>query len=246
MIQFKKHKKAIAVLIDPGKLSLEALRPLVELAIKQQVDYFFIGGSLMTNNSLEDLLLMIKSACDIPCVLYPGSTYQISSQADACLFMSLVSGRNPEYLIGQQVLSAPLLAAAKLQTISTAYMLIADDIQSSVAYMSQTLPIPSQKTDLALATALAADMLGFSCLFIDAGSGAKHAVPTEAIQQISKHINKPLLVGGGIDSKVKAEASYLAGADVVVVGNALEKNIDFLKELVELRNSFLDKQLHQN
>ncbi len=215
---FKKHIKQISILIDPGKLALDALIPIIDGGIKNNIDFFFIGGSLMSSSALDETIDLIKSKCDIPCILYPGSTYQISSKADACLFMSLVSGRNPEYLIGQQVVSAPLLKQAKIKTISTAYMLISDSIATSVAYMSQSFPIPTQKTDIALATALAADMLGFSCLFIDAGSGAAKEIPTQAIKLISSQINKPLLVGGGINNASKARQAFKNGADIIVVG----------------------------
>lgn len=232
----KKHIKQIAVLIDPGKLSLDDLLPIINLSIEHNVDFFFIGGSLMSNAVLDETIELIKSKCDIPCILYPGSTYQISKKADACLFMSLVSGRNPEYLIGQQVISAPLLKQANIPTISTAYMLISDCISTSVAYISQTFPIPTKKTDIALATAMAADMIGFSCIFIDAGSGAKKEIPAEAIHTISTHINKPLLVGGGINTPEKVKQAYINGADVVVVGNAIEKDPELLKDLVFARD----------
>lgn len=235
---FKKHIKQISILIDPGKLPLDKLLPIIDLSIEHKVDYFFIGGSLMSNAVLDETIELIKSKCSIPCILYPGSTYQISKKANACLFMSLVSGRNPEYLIGQQVVSAPLLKQANIPTISTAYMLISDSITTSVAYMSQTFPIPTQKTDIALATALAADMLGFSCIFIDAGSGATKEIPTRSIHKISTHIDKPLLVGGGINTIEKIEKAYANGADIVVVGNAIEENPNIIKDLVSVRNKF--------
>ncbi len=238
---FKKHIKQLSILIDPGKLPTEKLIPIIQSGIDEAIDFFFIGGSLMSNSVLDDTIHLIKSKCDIPCILYPGSTYQISKYADACLFMSLVSGRNPEYLIGQQVISAPLLKRANIKTISTAYMLISDSITTSVAYMSQTFPIPTHKTDIALATAMASDMMGFSCLFIDAGSGANKPIPTEAIQQIATHINKPLLVGGGIDSADKVTEAFKHGADIVVVGNAIENNPGLIKELAFARNKFSHK-----
>ena len=238
---FKKHIKQISILIDPGKLSTSELIPIIDNGIKNSIDYFFLGGSLMSHAVLDETIDLIKSKCDIPCILYPGSTYQISKKADACLFMSLVSGRNPEYLIGQQVVSAPLLKQAKIKTISTAYMLIADTVSTSVAYMSQTFPIPSQKTDIALATAMAADMLGFSCLFIDAGSGASKEIPKEAIQLISSQINKPLLVGGGIDTAEKARDAFKHGADILVIGNATEANPNIIKDLASVRNEFSNK-----
>lgn len=238
---FKKHIKQISILIDPGKLSMDALNPIIELGIQHHIDYFFIGGSLMSHALLDETINLIKSKCQIPCILYPGSTYQISKKADACLFMSLVSGRNPEYLIGQQVVSAPLLKQANIKTISTAYMLISDSISTSVAYMSQSFPIPTSKTDIALATALAADMLGFSCIFIDAGSGAKNEVPIQAIHKIATHIDKPILVGGGIDSGQKLTNAFSHGADIVVIGNAIEDNPSLIKELASARNKFTNK-----
>jgi len=238
---FQKQDKKLAVLIDPGKFPLENLEPIINKGIQHEIDFFFIGGSLMSELVLDETIEFIKQRCFIPCILYPGSTYQISKLADSCLFMSLVSGRNPEYLIGQQVLSAPLLKKAKVPTISTAYMLISDSILTSVAYMSQTLPIPTQKTDIALATALAADMLGFSCIFIDAGSGAELEIPAKAIALISSQIDKPLLVGGGINTIQKAEKAYLSGANILVVGNAIEENPSFIEDLVTVRNKFTNK-----
>lgn len=238
---FKKHIKQLSLLIDPGKLPLEELEPTIDLAIKHNIDFFFIGGSLMSHGVLDETIDLIKSKCNIPCILYPGSTYQISKKADACLFMSLVSGRNPEYLIGQQVVSAPLLKRAQIKTISTAYMLISNSISTSVAYMSQTFPIPTQKTDIALATAMAADMLGFTCIFIDAGSGAEQEVPVEAIKDISNHINKPILVGGGINTSKKLKQAFLNGADIVVIGNAIEDNPNLIAELASTRDEFSSK-----
>jgi putative glycerol-1-phosphate prenyltransferase len=236
MIQFKSNKKQFAMLIDPGKLSWEDNKLRIDLAIKEKIDYFFIGGSLMSDNTIEKLLDYIKENSDIPCILYPGNSNQIHSDFDAILFMSLLSGRNPEYLIGQQVISAPIIVQSGVQAISTAYLLIANNNLSSVAYMSQTQPIPTHKTDIILATAMAADLLGFSCLFLDSGSGIDGEIPLSTISKIKQYIKKPIILGGGIDSAEKANKKWKAGADIIVVGNAIEKNPGLIREIAQARN----------
>lgn len=228
MIKFSTNKNQLAILIDPGKLSEKETDLIIKNSIMAKVDFFFIGGSLMLDNTIGDLLKKIKSKTDIPCILYPGNSIQIHEDFDAVLFMSLLSGRNAEYLIGQQVISAPIIKKSGLQSISTGYILVSDCNLTSVAYMSQTQPIPTQKSDIILATAMAADLLGFSCIFLDGGSGTSSFIPLKTIQKVKNNITKPLIVGGGIKNKKQAQEIWNNGADIIVIGNATEENPDFI------------------
>ena len=165
-------QKKMAVLIDPDKMRLGKLDQIIELSVRCHVDYFFIGGSLLVNSQLDQCLQMIRQQCQIPMILFPGSTYQVSNKADAILFLSLVSGRNPDLLIGQHVIAAPYLKLSSLEVLPTGYMLIDGGVGTTVLYMSNTSPIPSNKADIAVCTAMAAEMLGLKMIFMDAGSGA--------------------------------------------------------------------------
>ncbi|MCT4664276.1 MAG: geranylgeranylglyceryl phosphate synthase family protein [Flavobacteriales bacterium] len=231
MIEFKKNKNELAILLDPGKLPLEEIFYIIDLGVEHHVDYFFVGGSLMMENNIEKILQYIRSKSSIPCILYPGSNSQIHPDFDALLFMSLVSGRNPEYLIGQQVVSAPIIKKMGLQAISTAYILIADSALTSVAYMSQTQPIPTAKYDIAIATAMASELLGFSTLFIDGGSGIEQIISAETLSKISGAVSLPIIVGGGVSSLNEVQSLWASGADIVVIGNAIEENPELIKTL---------------
>ena len=195
------------------------------------VDYFFIGGSLIVNDMLDNVLSEIKKACDIPMVLFPGNSFQLSYKADAILFLSLISGRNAELLIGKHVITAPYLKMSPLEIISTGYMLIDGGVNSTVQYMSNTSPIPHQKDDIAMCTAMAGEMLGMKMMYLDAGSGAKTPVSTSMIENVAGAINIPLIVGGGIRTPEKAQENVLAGADLIVVGNAIEKDPALIREM---------------
>jgi len=224
-------EKRLAVLIDPGKLAPRRLERTVELAVECGVHYFFIGGSLVVNNMLDAVLAGIRERCSIPLVLFPGNSFQLTYRADALLFLSLISGRNPELLIGQHVISAPFLKMAPLEIISTGYMLVDGGVQTAVQYMSNTYPIPANKNDIAVCTALAGEMLGLKMIYLDAGSGAKSPVPESMIESVRAAITVPLIVGGGIRTPEQAAADFSAGADVLVVGNAVEENPELIREL---------------
>lgn len=223
----------IAVLIDPDKTMPDTLGALVELSIRAGVDYFFIGGSLIVNNRLDACLEFIRRHSRIPLVLFPGDSFQLSYRADALLFLSLISGRNPELLIGRHVITAPYLRMSPLEIISTGYMLVDGGVPTSVSYISNTAPIPHDKADIAACTAMAAEMLGMTCVFMDAGSGAKRPVSAEMIAAVRSAVQMPLLVGGGIRTVEQAEESVRAGADVIVVGNVLESDPSLIIALAE-------------
>ena len=228
------NKKSIAVLVDPDKVEDPSrLQHLINLASENCVDYFFVGGSLITGTNLSDVVRKIKENVTIPAVLFPGHSIQVDASADALLFLSLISGRNPELLIGQHVVAAPILRNTRLEVIPTGYMLINSGRITSVAYISNTMPIPDDKYSLAASTALAGQMLGLQAIYIDAGSGAEKEITPRMIASVRKSITVPLIVGGGINSAQKAIAALEAGADMIVVGNALEKNPDLLTEVAE-------------
>lgn len=227
----KNKQKKLAVLIDPDQVNLGNMDKLIQLASEASVDYFFIGGSLIVNNMLDHCLKSIKDRCNIPMLLFPGNSFQLSYKADGILFLSLISGRNPELLIGNHVIAAPFLKLSPLEIISTGYMLIDGGTPTTVSYMSNTNPIPSNKSDIAVCTALAGEMLGMKQIYMDAGSGAQNPVPTEMIQAVSETINIPLIIGGGIRTPEKAFENAKAGADVIVIGNAFEKNPELVVEI---------------
>lgn len=234
---FKKSaegKKQFAILIDPDKENEDSLEVLCELANQYKVDYLFVGGSLLTQDCLSDCIEVIKLHTQIPVVLFPGDNLQINSHADAILFLSLISGRNPDLLIGKHVISAPILKDSGVEVISTGYMLIDGGTPTSVSYMSNTTPIPANKRDIAVCTAMAGEMLGLKLIFMDAGSGALNPVGENMISAVKKSIEIPLIVGGGIRSVEKAKAAFDSGADVVVVGNAIESNKDLIKEISKI------------
>lgn len=229
------HTKQLALLIDPDKYFDTALPQ--RLTEAPQPDYIFVGGSLLSQDVLHDCLSDIKSKTKVPLVLFPGSVMQLSPLADALLLLSLISGRNPELLIGKHVEAVPYILKAKIETMPTAYMLIDGGGISSVQYMSNTTPIPASKTDIALLTAQAGKMLGLQLLYLDAGSGAQQSVPPPMISSLKKHLLLPLIVGGGIRSAASIQEKYTAGADVVVIGNAIEAQPNFLTEAIAVRNA---------
>jgi phosphoglycerol geranylgeranyltransferase len=229
-----RRKKQFAVLIDPDKFESEEI---LDLAEKSHVDLILIGGSIITNGNFEKCIETVKKKSKIPVVIFPGNNLQISKKADALLLLSLISGRNPDMLIGKHVISAPLLKSSGLELLPTGYMLIESGKQTAALYMSNTAPIPSDKEDIAMCTAMAGEMLGLKLIYMDAGSGAKNCVPETMIKKVSKAITIPLIVGGGINTPEKALKACSAGADIIVVGNALEKNKSLLKKIADTIHS---------
>ena len=234
---FDKHNKGLALLFDPDKYSETSCQDVIRQAENCDVDFIFVGGSLIFNG-IEILIEQIKSLTSIPVILFPGSILQVSPSADAILLLSLVSGRNPEYLIGNHVIMAPFIKKSGLEVIPTAYMIVDGGVKTAVEYVSNTAPLPSDKPDLAVATALAGELLGMKLLYLDAGSGAKYHVSASIIKAVSEETNVPLIVGGGIRTADQASKAYSAGADIIVVGNALEKSSALLQELCEVKESF--------
>lgn len=230
---FNRRQKQLAVLVDPDKLTTDQLESLTIKAQKAGIDFFFVGGSLLTSGSLDTCVKMLKANSNIPVILFPGNTYQLSNHADAILFLSLISSRNPDMLIGMHVISAPYIKMSGLEAVSTGYMLIDSGKPTAVTYMSNSFPIPSDKKDIAACTAMAGEMLGMKLIFMDAGSGAQRTVPEEMIEFVKQSVEIPLIVGGGIKTEEKLESVLLAGADVVVVGNKFESDPDLIGSFAE-------------
>jgi phosphoglycerol geranylgeranyltransferase len=230
-----KQKKLFAILIDPDKFESAEI---LELAAASKVDLILIGGSIITNGNFEKCVETIKKKSKIPLLIFPGNNLQISKNADGILLLSLISGRNPDMLIGKHVISAPLLKSSRLEIIPTGYMLIESGRQTAALYMSNTSPIPSDKEDIAMCTAMAGEMLGLNLIYLDAGSGAENCVPPSMIKKVSKSISVPVVVGGGINTSEKAAKACQAGADIIVVGNALEKDKLLIKEMAHTIHSF--------
>lgn len=220
----------IAVLIDPDNYDRPSLNNLIEISEKKKVDFLLIGGSIVNNNP-DTVIEYIKSMTKIPVILFPGSLLQLSLKADGILLLSLISGRNPDMLIGNHVIAAPMIKSSNLEVISTGYILISSGKTTSVEYMSNTLPIPENKPEIAVATAIAGEMIGCKLIYLEAGSGAHTPVNTRIISEVKKNIGIPLVVGGGIRTRKDFYAAADAGADVIVLGNVLEKHPGFLNEI---------------
>ena len=226
------NRKSFAVLIDPDKVEDPvSLVKLINIAVENKVDFFLVGGSLLTSSNMHQIIQLIKTRCQIPVILFPGSNMHVDVSADGILFLSLISGRNPDLLIGQQVIAAPIIKRSNLEVLPTGYILINADNQTTVSYMSNTVPIPADKYSVAVCTAMAGEMLGLKLIYMDAGSGAQFPISTKMIASVRKAIDVPLIVGGGIDSVKKALDSLKAGADMLVVGNGIEKNPNLLIEV---------------
>jgi len=228
-------KRLLAVLIDPDKAREKHLDQICSNCNKAEVDFYFVGGSLITTGDISQTIQGIKRRSDIPIVIFPGNHQQVDEHADAILLLSLISGRNPDLLIGQHVMAAQKLKAAEIEIIPTGYLLIDGGTMTAVQYVSGTAPIPVLKTDIAAYTALAGEQLGLKLIFAEAGSGAKFPVTVEMIKAIKLEINIPLIVGGGIRTAEKAEELYHAGADLIVVGNSFEQNPELIFEIAATR-----------
>jgi phosphoglycerol geranylgeranyltransferase len=226
------NEKLLAILLDPDKIDLKTVPVLVEKINQSPATHIFIGGSLVHNNIIDELILKIRqfSLEVLPIVLFPGNPSQISNEADAILFLSLISGRNPDFLIEHQVKAAPILKNTNLEIISTGYILIESGTETAVERVSKTKPLDRNNTDVALATAQAGEMLGNKIIYLEAGSGAKNAVPMEMIKKVSQNLNIPLIVGGGIIDLQGIQNAYDAGADLVVIGTAFEKDVNFFNQ----------------
>ncbi len=231
------QKRALAVLIDPDQ-ALHTVLNTVQRCNDYKVDFIFVGGSLVTAGVLSETLKLIKENYNGPVYIFPGNEFMIDEQADGILFLSLLSGRNPEYLIGKQVVAAPALANSALDVVPTAYLLIDGGKETSVSYISNTKPIPADKPDIVIATALAGKLMGMKCVYLDAGSGALRHVPIKMIHSLIKNIELPIIVGGGIRNAESATQLYKAGADILVIGNGAEENNALIGEIAEARNAF--------
>ena len=228
-----KTRKKLAVLIDPDKPTDAQIISIIDKAKAADVDFFFVGGSLLVTDSLDHCIKLIKEHCDIPVLIFPGNSLQISKYCDGFLLLSLISGRNPEMLIGRHVIAAPYLKLYGNEIIPTGYMLIDSGKATSVTYMSDTTPIPHDKDDIAMCTAIAGEMLGLKLIYLEAGSGALMPVSTSMISKVSQMIKIPLIVGGGIKTPEMAADAVKAGADVIVIGTAFEKEPELLKQFAE-------------
>lgn len=222
-------QKLLAILLDPDKIVWENLDHLLLKINQSPATHIFVGGSIVRTTILEDLMTALKQKTNLPVIIFPGDPSQISSQADAILFLSLLSGRNADYLIEYQVQAAPILKKTNLEVISTGYILIESGNETAVARVSKTQPLDRQDLDLVLATAQAGEMLGNKLVYLEAGSGAKQPVPLEMIQLIAQNIEIPIIVGGGIANLKGIQQAYIAGADLVVIGTAFENNSHFFE-----------------
>jgi putative glycerol-1-phosphate prenyltransferase len=234
---FKKDHKVFALLIDPEKQSLSALKKIINAAASAHVDVILVGGSL-TSFPIDETLLVIKQATQIPVVLFPGNLLQLSVNADGILLLSLLSGRNPEYLIGNHVLASQFLKKSGLEIIPTGYILINSYNLTSVEYISNTRPIPSEKADIIVATALAGEQLGLKLIYLEAGSGASDVVKDDIVAQVKDNLTIPLIVGGGIKTPEDVRKLYQAGADGVIVGTAVEQDYRTMHALAAVRAEF--------
>jgi putative glycerol-1-phosphate prenyltransferase len=229
-----KGQKQLAVLIDPDSLqNEEGLLALIQTCNQHKVDLLLVGGSLITNGFWDRCIELLKANTQIPVVLFPGNIMQTHKAADAILFLSMISGRNPDLLIGKHVLAAPLLKKSGIEVVPTGYMIVDGGNITSVMYMSNTTPLPSDKNNIASCTALAGEMLGLKVIYMDAGSGAKNPISSSMIREVKEQISGPLFIGGGIRTPQQAIDACQAGADIVVVGNAIEKDQDLVGSLVQ-------------
>jgi len=213
---------AFLVLIDPDKLHEDKLPGFINTCNNAGTDGFLIGGSLLMHGGIDAYIAEIKKHTTLPVIIFPGAISQVSKNADGILFISVVSGRNPEHLIGKHVLSAPLIKQAGIEPLSTGYMLVESGSMTTALYMSGSHPIPRKKPEIAAATALAAEYLGMKLIYLEAGSGADNTVPDEMVKAVSSTCSIPLIVGGGIKTPADARNKVKNGASIIVIGNFLE------------------------
>ncbi len=234
ILESQGKEKLFALLLDPDKCDAKHLEKLLPIAKESNVNLILVGGSFVKND-IGSFVSSIKKQSQIPVVLFPGNATHFCPEADAILLLSLISGRNADFLIGNHVLASNAIKKSGLEIIPTGYVLIDGGVQTSVQYMSNTMPIPSSKIDIAVATALAGEQLGMKMIYLEGGSGAKNPVPIEMIKAVRSEITIPLIVGGGLKTPEQVNAAWDAGADMVVVGNALEKDIEKLSGLTKRR-----------
>jgi putative glycerol-1-phosphate prenyltransferase len=235
-------KKSIALLLDPDKAKGDSLQNILKIAEESNTDYILAGGSL-TFNSIDNLIDAVRELCSIPVILFPGNLLQLTHKADAILLLSLISGRNPELLIGNHVIAAPYLKDVKEKLVPVGYILVSCGTKTSVEYISQTEAIPFDKPDIAVATALAGEMLGLRMIYLEAGSGATNPVPVSIVKAVRKNVSIPLAVGGGIKNKKEVKEIFNAGANLIILGNGCEKNPELLVDACRIRDSFRDLSL---
>jgi phosphoglycerol geranylgeranyltransferase len=228
----EQNKKLISVLIDPDNRNFGHLGELLKLCNQKPIDFIFVGGSFLSEGNIDETIAFIKAKSKIPIILFPGTTNQISDKAEAILLLSLVSGRNPDFLIGKQMESAFRLKKSKLEIMATAYMLIDGGKPTTASYISFTQPLPANKPMLSAATALASEQMGMKLIYMDAGSGALNTISKETIQKVSETITIPLIIGGGLKTKEAIQTAFEAGATMVVLGNVLETNPELLNVLI--------------
>ena len=229
---FSSNEKQLAILIDPGKYGVDCLVNLLQIMQQKPPHYILVGGST-TSSSMDETINLIRQYLDVPVILFPGNASQFTPKADALMYLSLISGRNPDYLIGQHVLSSISIKKSGLKVVPVGYMLIESGRMTSVEYISNTKPIPSNKSEIAVCTAVAGELLGMQSIYLEAGSGADRPVPAEMIKAVKKNISIPLIVGGGIRTVEALKNAYASGADVVVVGNILEEKPELYHELFD-------------
>ena len=229
--------KSIGLLLDPDKTNGDQIRYLLKIAEECNTDYILAGGSITFNN-IDTLIESVRKLCSLPVVLFPGNLLQLSLNADIILLLSLISGRNPELLIGNHVIAAPFLKEAREKIVSVGYILVSCGSKTSVEYISQTEAIPQDKPEIAVATALAGEMLGMGMIYLEAGSGASNPVPVSVVRAVRENISIPLAVGGGIRNKEEIEEAFEAGADLIILGNGCEKNPGLLTDACKIRDKF--------
>jgi phosphoglycerol geranylgeranyltransferase len=230
-------RKKFAPLVDPDKFSPGEIRTIGKLSKKAGVDFLFYGGSLVMEDNHQEYIAILKEECPAPVILFPGNQFMVSREADGLLLLSLISGRNPEMLIGRHVVAAPFLKSSPLEILPTGYMLIESGQSTAVSYMSNTTPIPAGQDDIAVCTAIAGELLGLKLIYMDAGSGAANPIRTAMIGKVRKNLSVPLVIGGGISTPEQAITAAAAGADLVVVGNAIEKDPSLILSIAEMVHS---------
>lgn len=228
-----KNNKKLAILIDPGKQNDETLIETIKISDQAKVDYILVGGSLVSEY-VHDIVNVIKRSTGIPVILFPGNLMQLSDNADGILLLSLISGRNPDYLIGNHVLAASYLKNSGLEIIPTGYILIGTQCTSSVEYITNTKPIPADKAELIKATAIAGELMGNKIIYLEAGSGSCSRIKRDIIAEVKQNISIPLIVGGGVRTRDDMKEIYEAGADIIVIGSAIEENPSMIKTFAEV------------